>query len=189
MSRASRRPAVFLDRDGVVNEVEVRDGVVAGPTHVAELRIVAGARDALEQLAAAGFVLVVVTNQPDVARGRAREGDVVAIHDALRAALPLDDVLWCPHDGREGCSCRKPRPGMLVTADVNDRFTLAAEFGTRNIGIAVAIAVTFLGRVEFAHFAVAYALVEVPLLLVAALLFRRQRQAVLRGAGPSATLA
>jgi BASS family bile acid:Na+ symporter len=79
--------------------------------------------------------------------------------------------------------------GMLVTADVNDRFTLAAEFGTRNIGIAVAIAVTLLGRVEFARFAVAYALVEVPLLLVAARLFRRQRQAVLRGAGPSATLA
>ena len=68
--------------------------------------------------------------------------------------------------------------GMLVTADVNDRFTLAAEFGTRNIGIAVAIAVTFLGRVEFARFAVTYALVEVPLLLLAAVAFRRQRQAV-----------
>jgi BASS family bile acid:Na+ symporter len=73
--------------------------------------------------------------------------------------------------------------GVLVTADVKDRFTLAAEFGTRNIGIAMAIAVTFLGRVEFARFAVTYALVEVPLLIVAALLFRRQRQ-VIRGAGP-----
>jgi bile acid:Na+ symporter, BASS family len=68
--------------------------------------------------------------------------------------------------------------GMLVSADTRDRFTLATEFGTRNIGIAVAIAVTFLGRVEFARFAVTYALVEVPLLLLAALVFRRQRHAV-----------
>ena len=68
--------------------------------------------------------------------------------------------------------------GVLVTPDVKDRFTLAAEFGTRNIGIAVAIAVTFLGRVEFARFAVTYALVEVPLLIAVAMLFRRQRQAV-----------
>ena len=68
--------------------------------------------------------------------------------------------------------------GVLVTPDVKDRFTLAAEFGTRNIGIAVAIAVTFLGRVEFARFAVTYALIEVPLLIAVAMLFRRRRQAV-----------
>jgi BASS family bile acid:Na+ symporter len=68
--------------------------------------------------------------------------------------------------------------GMAVTPDVRDRFTLAAEFGTRNIGIAVAIAVTFLGRQEFARFAVTYAIVEVPLLIAAAMLFRRQRHAV-----------
>lgn len=78
--------------------------------------------------------------------------------------------------------------GVLVTPDVKDRFTLAAEFGTRNIGIAVAIAVTFLGRVEFARFAVTYALVEVPLLLIAALFFRRQ-QPVIRGAAPFETRA
>ena len=63
--------------------------------------------------------------------------------------------------------------GMLVTDDRRDRFTLAAEFGARNISIAIIIAVTILGRVEFARFALIYALVEVPLMLVAIVLFRR----------------
>jgi BASS family bile acid:Na+ symporter len=64
---------------------------------------------------------------------------------------------------------------LLVTADPKDRFTLAAEFGTRNIAVAIAIAVTLLGRVEFARFATTYALVEVPLMLGAIALFRRQQ--------------
>ncbi len=64
---------------------------------------------------------------------------------------------------------------MLVTQDRRDRFTLAAEFGTRNVGVAMAIAVTLLGRVEFAQFAVTYALTEIPLMLIAIALFRRQQ--------------
>ena len=62
---------------------------------------------------------------------------------------------------------------LPFTADARERFTIAAEFGTRNIAVAIAIAVTLLGRAEFAQFAVAYALVEVPMLLAAAYLFRR----------------
>jgi BASS family bile acid:Na+ symporter len=68
--------------------------------------------------------------------------------------------------------------GALVTKDRRDRFTLAAEFGSRNVGIAMAIAVTILGRVEFASFAVIYSLTEIPLMLVAIALFRRRQEAV-----------
>ena len=64
---------------------------------------------------------------------------------------------------------------VLVTRDPRDRFTLAAEFGTRNLGVAIAVAVTMLGRVEFARFAYTYFLTEVPLMLVAAALFRRRQ--------------
>jgi BASS family bile acid:Na+ symporter len=72
----------------------------------------------------------------------------------------------------------------MVTADRRDRFTLAAEFGTRNLGVAMAIAVTLLGRVEFARFAYTYFLTELPLMLVAIAWFRRhQASAVLRPAG------
>ena len=62
----------------------------------------------------------------------------------------------------------------MVTGDPRDRFTLAAEFGTRNLGVAIAVAVTMLGRVEFARFAYTYFLTELPLMLVAAALFRRR---------------
>jgi ACR3 family arsenite efflux pump ArsB len=61
-----------------------------------------------------------------------------------------------------------------VTTDAKDRFTVAAEFGSRNVGVALAIAVSFLGRVDFARFAVVYALCEIPLMLLAVALFRRR---------------
>jgi BASS family bile acid:Na+ symporter len=68
--------------------------------------------------------------------------------------------------------------GALVTKDRRDRFTMAAQFGSRNVGIAMAIAVTILGRIEFASFAVIYSLTEIPLMLAAIALFRRQQEAV-----------
>jgi ACR3 family arsenite efflux pump ArsB len=68
-----------------------------------------------------------------------------------------------------------------VTEDRHDRFTFAAEFGTRNLGVAMAVAVTLLGRVEFARFAYTYFLAEIPLMLVAIAMFRRaQRPVVVR---------
>jgi D-glycero-D-manno-heptose 1,7-bisphosphate phosphatase len=108
--------AVFLDRDGVINRAVVREGRPYPPASAAELEIVPGARECLESLKAVGFVLVVVTNQPDLARGTQTTEQVEEIHAALRAALPLDDVLVCPHDDSDGCACRKPKPGLLFEA-------------------------------------------------------------------------
>jgi D-glycero-D-manno-heptose 1,7-bisphosphate phosphatase len=111
-----RRPAVFLDRDGVLNRVFVRAGVTHPPAGVEEFELLPGAVDAVRRLQAAGFALVVVTNQPDVARGvQTREG-VEAIHARLRAELPMLEVLACYHDTGDGCVCRKPKPGMLREA-------------------------------------------------------------------------
>ena len=107
------RPAVFLDRDGVLNEPVVRDGKPYPPERPADLVVSPGADEAVRALRAAGFVLVVVTNQPDVARGTMPRATVDAINARLRAELPLDDVLVCAHDDADGCDCRKPRPGLL----------------------------------------------------------------------------
>ena len=82
--------AVFLDRDGVLTRALVRDGKAYAPVIPAEMEIDADAPAALSRLKAAGFLLVVVTNQPDVARGITRRGDVETMHATLRAALPLD---------------------------------------------------------------------------------------------------
>jgi D-glycero-D-manno-heptose 1,7-bisphosphate phosphatase len=106
--------AVFLDRDGVLNEAIVRDGKPYPPASAAEVRIVPGAAEALARLKALGLPLIVVTNQPDVARGTQTAEAVEAIHNRLREALPIDDFLTCFHDDGDACGCRKPKPGLIL---------------------------------------------------------------------------
>jgi D-glycero-D-manno-heptose 1,7-bisphosphate phosphatase len=101
--------AVFLDRDGVINEALVKGGKPYPPGDVASLRIPAGAADDLARLKQRGFLLLVATNQPDVARGKQTREAVEEINAHLRIALALDDVLTCYHDDADNCDCRKPR--------------------------------------------------------------------------------
>ena len=110
------QPAVFLDRDGVLNRVNVKDGVPHPPDRLDQFDFLAGVPSALHRLREAGFALVVVTNQPDVARGTQTRERVEEMNAEVRAQLPVLDVLTCFHDTAEGCSCRKPKPGLLVAA-------------------------------------------------------------------------
>jgi D-glycero-D-manno-heptose 1,7-bisphosphate phosphatase len=95
---------------------------------VQELRIPSGVPEALERLKAAGFVLICVTNQPDVARGLQRREVVEAMNAALRATLPVEDFLVCYHDDRDGCLCRKPKPGLLLHAAAAHGIDLRASY-------------------------------------------------------------
>jgi len=112
--------AVFLDRDGVLNRAVVRAGKPFPPASVDELEILPGAAGALARLKAAGYALVVVTNQPDIARGTTTRAAVDAIHARMASMLPIDEFRVCPHDDRDACACRKPRPGLLVDPPTND---------------------------------------------------------------------
>ena len=107
--------AVFLDRDGVINRAMIREGRPYPPGSVAELEILPGVAEALGKLREAGFLLIVVTNQPDVARGMQTRENIEAIHARLLAELPLDEIMTCYHDG-DSCECRKPKPGALLDA-------------------------------------------------------------------------
>jgi D-glycero-D-manno-heptose 1,7-bisphosphate phosphatase len=110
------RRAIFLDRDGVLNEALVREGKPYPPASAADVRLIDGATECLRLLKDMGFLLVVATNQPDVARGTQTMEELDAINAVLRAALPLDAFFICPHDGADGCLCRKPKPGLLFAA-------------------------------------------------------------------------
>ncbi len=125
---SSLRPAVLLDRDGVLNRVFVRNGVTHPPAHAGEFEFLPGVAEALARLDAAGFALAVVTNQPDVARGRQTRAAVEDLNDRVRQALPVLDVLTCFHDGPDNCSCRKPRPGLVLAAAARWDLDLAASF-------------------------------------------------------------
>ena len=111
-----QKTAVFLDRDGVINHAFVRDGKSYPPQTMGEFTLIAGVIEACEQLKAAGYLLIIVTNQPDVSTGKQEESVVCQMHDHLRKALPIDDIYVCYHVDADGCECRKPKPGMLVEA-------------------------------------------------------------------------
>lgn len=107
------RRAVFLDRDGVLNEVVERDGEPASPRTMEQFRLVPDIDD-VHRLHDAGFLLFVITNQPDIARGAIARDVVDRMLDRIRARVPLDDVRVCIHDDAAACPCRKPKPGMIT---------------------------------------------------------------------------
>ena len=116
VARSGPRRAVFLDRDGVLNRCEVRDGKPVAPRRVEDFRLLPGVAAATRALKQAGYLLVVVTNQPDLAAGRVAAATVAAMHERLRRSLPLDAIEMCPHGARDACDCRKPKPGLLTRA-------------------------------------------------------------------------
>jgi D-glycero-D-manno-heptose 1,7-bisphosphate phosphatase len=109
-------PAVFLDRDGVISRSILRGRKPYPPSSLAELEILPGVSAALRALKANGYCLVVVTNQPDIARGTLSRTVVDGMNDWLKRVLPLDAVLTCGHDDADRCQCRKPLPGLITQA-------------------------------------------------------------------------
>lgn len=123
------RPGVFLDRDGVINRVVIgADGVPHPPSSVEDVELLPGVEDACDMLRAMGHVLVVVTNQPDVARGTQSRAAVEAINALVCDRLGIDHVCVCYHDDHDGCTCRKPQPGLIVEAARDLGIDLTASF-------------------------------------------------------------
>ena len=108
--------AVFLDRDGVLNRAYVKNGRPYPPMSLSELEILPGVSESLQALHGAGFKLIVVTNQPDVARGSVEKKVVEEINNYLLHKLSIDEFKTCYHDDANACSCRKPKPGALIEA-------------------------------------------------------------------------
>jgi D-glycero-D-manno-heptose 1,7-bisphosphate phosphatase len=119
---------VFLDRDGVLNRALLRDGRPGSPLSVDEVEILPGVLEACEKLRRRGYVLIVVTNQPNVARGIQERGSIEAIHSFLRGRLPLDDIRTCYHDDGDACECRKPKPGLVLAAASDWHIDLCQSF-------------------------------------------------------------
>jgi len=112
----------------VINRPVIRDGRPYPPPDENGLEILPGVEKALARLHDAGFHLVVVTNQPDVARGTQTREAIDRMHARLSSVLPLDDIRVCPHDDADGCACRKPEPGLLQDAARHADLSLADSF-------------------------------------------------------------
>jgi D-glycero-D-manno-heptose 1,7-bisphosphate phosphatase len=120
--------AIFLDRDGVLNKVILKKGKPHPPASIEELSVPEDVLPALKALKKAGFLLICVTNQPDVRRGVSTYEKVEAINQALNSILPLDDVRTCYHDDSDQCHCRKPKPGLLLQAAEDYSIELQGSF-------------------------------------------------------------
>jgi D-glycero-D-manno-heptose 1,7-bisphosphate phosphatase len=107
---------VFIERDGVLNLVNVERQHQVLPSTLEELRLDLGAAPLLERLKNAGLVLIATTNQPGISRGYQNRRELDRMHDRLRKTFALDDIMVCPHDETDRCPCRKPKPGLLVEA-------------------------------------------------------------------------
>lgn len=120
--------AVFLDRDGVIDRAYVREGKPYPPTSLAEIEVLPGVPQALSALRKAGFLLIVVTNQPDVARGITSREAVEEINKHLAWHLAIDEFCACFHDTNDGCDCRKPLPGALLAAAKRHSIDLMSSY-------------------------------------------------------------
>ena len=117
------RKAVFLDRVGVINKAFIKEGLPTSPHSLDELKILPGVKESVLRLKKLNFVCLVVTNQPDVTRGKINKNTVIKMNNFLQKEIKLDDFFVCYHDDEDNCECRKPKPGLLLQAskkwDVN----------------------------------------------------------------------
>jgi len=120
--------AVFLDRDGVINKVVFRDNRPGSPRSLQEFVFSDGILQATRKLRGYGFRIIVVSNQPDLARGEITKGILDLMTQKMRWKILIDDVLICPHDDIHQCSCRKPKPGMLLEAASRWNIDLSSSF-------------------------------------------------------------
>jgi D-glycero-D-manno-heptose 1,7-bisphosphate phosphatase len=122
------RRAVFLDRDGVINRAFVRDGKPYPPATLDEFELLPGVKHTAQALRKAGYLIIVVTNQPDVATGVQQLEIVKAMHRQLIAEEICDDIKACYHTDADNCDCRKPKPGMLLEAALERQIDLTCSF-------------------------------------------------------------
>jgi len=122
------RAAVFFERDGVLNRVEVKGNQQRAPATFAEFQLNSAAREPLRQLKAAGYALLAITNQPGLSDGSLSRRELEAMHALLEAHFALNGVLLCPHGEADDCPCRKPKSGLLIEAAFKWHLDLERSF-------------------------------------------------------------
>ena len=102
--------AVFLDRDGTLNEL-VND---YAPLSSNQFRVITGVKEVIDHFHKLGYLVFVITNQPEIARGKLAAHELDTMTQMLKSSLSIDDIAICPHDDEDNCLCRKPKNGMIT---------------------------------------------------------------------------
>ena len=132
------KKAIFLDRDGVINKTFIKNSLPISPPSFDLLEILPGVKESILRLKKLNFVCLVVTNQPDVSRGKIEKKTIIKMNNYLKDEIKLDDIFVCYHDDHDKCKCRKPKPGLLLDAskkwDINLKKSYMIGDRWRDIG-------------------------------------------------------
>ena len=124
----NNQKAVFLDRDGVLNECFVKNGKPYPPKTFKEFKTFTFLQDVLFNFKNKGYLTIVVTNQPDPARGKLSKKNIMGMHEFLLENYAIDDIFVCWHANDGECFCRKPLPGMLIEASEKYKINLKKSY-------------------------------------------------------------
>lgn len=122
------RQAVFLDRDGVINRLVVRDGELSSPREFVDFDMIVGVERILDEFTMSGMLNIIITNQPDVSRNLMKPEELTKMHDLVYQKTTVEDIFVCTHDDIDNCDCRKPKSGMLIRAAEKWNIDLSKSF-------------------------------------------------------------
>ena len=122
------RKAIFLDRDGTLNKAYIKNGLPISPSSLNKFKIIKGVKKSINRLKKLNFLCILITNQPDVFRGKISKKTVVKMNSYIKKKIKLDDMFVCYHDNEHNCNCRKPKPGLLVKASKKWKIDLNKSF-------------------------------------------------------------
>ena len=111
-----KNKAIFIDRDGVINKVIIRNEKPSSPWKLEEFEIFPEVKECLTAFKEMGFLNIVFTSQPDISRGNLKSEELEKMHKIILEMLPVDEIMVCPHDDKDNCQCRKPKPGLIIEA-------------------------------------------------------------------------
>jgi D-glycero-D-manno-heptose 1,7-bisphosphate phosphatase len=111
-----KKKVVFLDRDGVLNHLVKRAGSFYSPQNFEDFQLVTGVKEVVDSVRKMGYLVIVISNQPDISRRKLSQSDLDKMTDLLFEKLNIDDVFYCTHDDNNDTGCRKPAPGLFFTA-------------------------------------------------------------------------
>ena len=144
--------AVFLDRDGVLSRTNVINGKSYAPRTISEFKLLPGVKKSVDKLKEVGYLVIVVTNQPDIGNGLINENIVEMMHKKLSKKTNITKIYVCPHKQQENCVCRKPNPGMLLEAafefgiDLGKSFMVGDRASDIEAGVKAGCSAIFLNR-------------------------------------------
>ena len=122
------KKAIFLDRDGIINHVKLVEGKPYPPSDLSEFIIMSNIKEFLELSHKNNYLNIIITNQPDVSRGKITASAVEEINSFIKANLKIDDIYTCFHDDKDFCECRKPKPGNIIKAALNYQIDLSNSY-------------------------------------------------------------